>query len=171
MALESVNGLSDSDKRLSTTDLQFESSLFFTGPACIAGLTKGDEMRIKANGVPSWVTALAALIGLFSMIAGLAIMTDPTIMDIDDSVVGRQWGGRNIGLGAALVVAVALRDARAYMAGFAAGLFRDIGDLVAAIDDGASPIVPIVFLVVGAAAIGAVFQAGGLSAKPTWAMD
>ena len=87
-------------------------------------------MRINANGVPSWVTALAGLIGLFSVIAGLAIMADPTIMGIDDTVVGRQWGGRNIGLGVALVLAVALRDARVYLAGFAAGLFRDIGDFV-----------------------------------------
>lgn len=92
-------------------------------------------------------------------------MADPSIMDIDDSVVGRQWGGRNGGLGIVLLAAVALRDARAYLAGFAAGLFRDIG----AIDDGASPVVPIVFLVVGAVAIGAVIRAEGLTAPPAWA--
>lgn len=128
-------------------------------------------MQINANGVPTWVTGLAALIGLFSVVAGLAIMADPTIMDISDSVVGRQWGGRNVGLGVALLVAVALRDARAYIAGFAAGLFRDVGDLVGALDDGASPIVPIVFLVVGLVAIGAVVKAGGLTAKPAWVVD
>lgn len=128
-------------------------------------------MQIKANGVPTWVTGLAALIGLFSVVAGTAIMADPTIMNIDDSVVGRQWGGRNIGLGVALVVAVALRDARAYVAGFAAGLFRDIGDLVGALDDGASPVVPIVFLVVGAVAIAGVVRAGGLRAMPVWASN
>lgn len=128
-------------------------------------------MQINANGVPTWVTGLAALIGLFSVVAGLAIMADPTIMDISDSVVGRQWGGRNVGLGVALLVAVALRDARAYIAGFAAGLFRDVGDLVGALDDGASPIVPIVFLVVGLVAIGAVVKAGGLTAKPAWVID
>lgn len=128
-------------------------------------------MRIKASGVPTWVTALAVVIGLFSMLAGTAIMLDPTIMDIDDSVVGRQWGGRNVGLGVALVVAVALRDARAYIAGFAAGLFRDIGDLFGAIDGGSSTIVPIVFLVVGAAAIGGVLQAGGLTEEPVWVRD
>ncbi|MDW3178804.1 MAG: hypothetical protein R8J94_15540 [Acidimicrobiia bacterium] len=128
-------------------------------------------MRLKANGVPTGVTALAGFIGLFSMVAGLAIMIDPTIMNIDDSVVGRQWGGRNIGLGVALVVAVVLRDARAYMAGFAAGLFRDIGDLVGAIDDNASVVVPVVFLIVGLAAIGAVLRAGGLAAEPAWVTD
>ena len=125
-------------------------------------------MRIGANGVPSWVTGLAILIGLFSTLAGLAIMADPTIMDISDTVVGRQWGGRNIGLGIALLVAVALREARAYLAGFAAGLFRDIGDLVGSIDDGASPIVPIVVLVLGLTAIVGVLRAGGLSAEPAW---
>lgn len=128
-------------------------------------------MRIRTNGVPSWVTGLALLIGVFSTLAGLAIMVDPTIMDIDDSVVGRQWGGRNIGLGVALLVAVALRDARAYLAAFAAGLFRDVGDLVGAIDDGASPVVPIVVLVLGVAAISAVLRAGGLAAEPAWAVD
>ena len=111
---------------------------------------------------------MAVIIGLFSTLAGFAIMADPTIMDIDDTIVGRQWGGRNVGLGIALLVAVALRDARAYVAGFAAGLFRDIGDLVGALDDGASPIVPVVVLVLGAAAIGAVIKAGGLSATPIW---
>lgn len=128
-------------------------------------------MTIKANGVPTWVTAIAVVIGLFSTVAGLAIMADPSIMGIDDAVVGRQWGGRNIGLGIALLVAVALRDARAYLAGFAAGLFRDIGDLVGAIDDGASPIVPIVVLVIGAVAIGAVLRADGLTARPAWATE
>ncbi|MGH1493794.1 MAG: hypothetical protein ACRBK7_31105 [Acidimicrobiales bacterium] len=128
-------------------------------------------MRIRANGVPSWVTGLAALIGVFSMVAGLAIMADPTIMNIDDSVVGRQWGGRNIGLGVALVAAVLFRDARAYVGAFAAGLFRDIGDLIGALDGGDSPIVPIVFLVIGVVAIGAVVQAGGLTAKPVWVTE
>lgn len=128
-------------------------------------------MQIRANGVPTWVTGLAALIGLFSVVAGVAIMADPTIMNIDDSVVGRQWGGRNIGLGVVLVLAVALRDARAYIAGFGAGLFRDVGDLAGAIDGGDSVIVPVVFLLVGLAAIGAVVQAGGLRAQPAWAMD
>lgn len=124
-------------------------------------------MGIRTSGVPAWVTGLAIFIGVFSTLAGLAIMIDPAIMDIDDSVVGRQWGGRNMGLGFALLAAVVLRDARAYVAGFGAGLFRDIGDFVGAIEDGASPIVPIVVLVLGAAAIGAVLHAGGLTVKPT----
>lgn len=120
-------------------------------------------MRIRTNGVPVWVTGLALFIGLFSTVAGLAIMVDPSLMEIDDTVVGRQWGGRNIGLGVALLVAVALREPRAYLAGFAAGLFRDIGDLVGALEDGASPVVPIVVLVLGVVAIGAVLRAGGLN--------
>lgn len=122
-------------------------------------------MRIRTDGVPAWVTGLALFIGIFSTLAGLAIMIDPAIMDIDDVVVGRQWGGRNMGLGVALIVAVVLRDARVYLAGFGAGLFRDVGDLAGAIEDGASPIVPIVVLVLGAAAIGAVLRAGGLAVK------
>lgn len=123
-------------------------------------------MRVRASGVPMWVTVVALILGVFSTLAGLAIMVDPTIMDIDDTVVGRQWGGRNIGLGVALLVAVALREARAYLAGFAAGLLRDIGDLVGALDDGASPVVPVVVLVIGVAAIGAVVRAGGLAVGP-----
>ena len=123
-------------------------------------------MSIRTNGVPTWVTGLALFLGVFSTLAGLAIMIDPTIMDIDDSVVGRQWGGRNMGLGIALLIAVALRDARAYLAAFGAGLFRDIGDLVGSIDDGAAPIVPIVALVLGVVAIGAVLRNGGLDAEP-----
>lgn len=128
-------------------------------------------MRVRTNGVPSWATVLALVIGVFSALAGLAIMIDPTIMDIDDTVVGRQWGGRNIGLGVALLVAVALRDARAYLAAFAAGLWRDIGDLVGAVDDGASPVVPIVVMLLGAAAIVAIVRSGGLIAVPASVAD
>ncbi len=128
-------------------------------------------MGIRANGVPSWATGLALLLGLFSTLAGIAIMADPTIMEIDDSVVGRQWAGRNIGLGVALLVAVGLRDARAYVAGFAAGLFRDIGDLVGSIEDGASPVVPVVALVLGLAAIGAIVRSRGLTVAPVWSND
>lgn len=128
-------------------------------------------MRFRTNGVPLWVTVVALVIGVFSTLAGLAITVDPTIMDIEDTVVGRQWGGRNIGLGVALLVAVVLRDARAYLAGFAAGLFRDIGDLAGAIDDGSSPIVPVVVLALGAVAIGAVVRSGGLTAEPVWTVD
>ena len=124
-------------------------------------------MQIRTNGVPAWVTGVAMFIGLFSALAGVAIMIDPSIMDIDDTVVGRQWGGRNIGIGVALLVAVVLREARAYVAAFAAGLFRDVGDLVASIDDGEPPIVPIIVLAVGIAAIAAVLRAGGLSADRT----
>ncbi len=86
-------------------------------------------------------------------------------MNIDDAVVGRQWGGRNVGLGIALLVAVALRSAGAYFAAFAAGLFRDIGDLIGAVDDGASPIVPLVFLVVGAVVLASIARAGGLGTE------
>jgi hypothetical protein len=121
-------------------------------------------MQIRTNGVPAWVTGVALFIGVFSVLAGVAIMIDPSIMDIDDTVVGRQWGGRNIGLGVALLVAVLLREARAYIVAFAAGLFRDVGDLVAAIDDGEPPIVPLIVLAVGIAAIAAVLRAGGLNA-------
>lgn len=121
-------------------------------------------MQIRTNGVPAWVTGVALFIGVFSVLAGIAIMIDPSIMDIDDTVVGRQWGGRNIGLGVALLVAVLLREARAYIVAFAAGLFRDVGDLVAAIDDGEPPIVPLIVLAVGIAAIAAVLRAGGLNA-------
>lgn len=128
-------------------------------------------MPFKANGVPTWVTGLALLLGVFSTLAGIAIMIDPTIMDIDDSVVGRQWAGRNIGLGVALLIAVTLRDARAYIAGFGAGLFRDIGDLVGALDDGASVVVPIVVFVLGVAGIVAVLRAGGLEANPLASTD
>lgn len=128
-------------------------------------------MQIRTNGVPGWVTGVALFIGVFSTVAGIAIMVDPSIMDIDDTVVGRQWGGRNVGLGVALLVAVALRESRAYVVAFAAGLFRDVGDLVASIDDGEPPVVPIIVLAVGVAAIAAVVRAGGLSADRTRASD
>ena len=109
---------------------------------------------IKANGIPSWITIIAIILGLFCLAGGVMGLIDPT--SVTDYVVGADnlaaaWAGRMAATGFALVVAVYLRNANAYAVAFAASIFRELGDLVAATSGTAEgfplPVVVIVLLV------------------------
>ena len=109
---------------------------------------------IKANNIPLWVTVIAIILGLFCLAGGIMGLIDPT--SVTDYAAGANnlasaWAGRMAGTGAALLVAVWLRSAGAYAAAFAASIFRELGDLVAAMSGTAEgfplPVVAIVLLV------------------------
>ena len=90
---------------------------------------------IKANNIPTWVTIIAIILGLFCLAGGIMGLLDPT--SVTDYAAGANnlasaWAGRMAGTGAALLVAVWLKNAGAYAAAFAASIFRELGDLVAA---------------------------------------
>lgn len=113
---------------------------------------------IKANNIPLWVTIIAIVLGLFCFAGGVMGLIDPTT--VTDYVAGADnlaaaWAGRMAGTGAALLVAVWLRSAPAYAVAFVASIFRELGDLVAALSGAAEgfplPIVIIVLLVDSAA--------------------
>ena len=89
---------------------------------------------IRAEGIPIWVTIIAALIGLLGTTLGIMAMLDPTsaigyVAGADSFAL--TWGGRNAGLGVALLVAVYLRNANGYAAALAGSLFRELSDLLA----------------------------------------
>lgn len=93
---------------------------------------------IRANGIPLWVTILIALVGVMGTFLGITALMDPTTARgyIDGAdVLGIGWGGRNIGLGVALIVAVLLRDANAYAAAIFGSIFRELSDVINAWPD------------------------------------
>ncbi len=109
---------------------------------------------IKTNNIPFWVTLIAIILGLFCFAGGVMGLIDPT--SVTDYASGADnlasaWAGRMAGTGAALLVAVWLRSAGAYAVAFAASIFRELGDLVAALSGTAEgfplPVVAIVLLI------------------------
>ncbi len=88
---------------------------------------------IRAAGIPIWVTVIVTLVGVMGTFLGVMAMIDPTsaigyIQGADSLAI--TWGGRNAGLGVALLVAVFLRNANGYTVAIAASLFREISDLM-----------------------------------------
>lgn len=88
---------------------------------------------IKVNGVPLAISAFAILMGLGGTAIGVLALADPTsasnfITGADD--LATSWAGRNLGLGVAMLVAVAMRHAGAYAAAFAGAVCRELSDVV-----------------------------------------
>lgn len=103
---------------------------------------------IRANGVPILVTAFMILAGFMGTFLGLQAMLDGTAaMGYVEGAeaLGVTWGGRNTGLGIALLVAVLLRSAHGYSVALAASLFREISDILAS---DSLQVVLIVFLLI-----------------------
>ena len=109
---------------------------------------------IRANNIPIWVTIIAIILGLFCLAGGVMGLFDAT--SVTDYAAGADnlaaaWAGRMAGTGAALLVAVWLRSAGAYAAAFAASIFRELGDLIAALSGTAEgfplPVVAIVLII------------------------
>lgn len=100
---------------------------------------------IKADGIPLVVTLFALLMGVGGTIIGIGALIDPTsALDFVDGAdkMGTAWGGRNMGLGIASIVAVLLRKPAGYAAAFAGGICREFSDLVAGLSDGGSLNIP-----------------------------
>ncbi len=88
---------------------------------------------IKAEGVHIAITLFAILMGLGGTIIGIGALVDPTsavnfIDGADD--LATSWAGRNLGLGIAMLVAVALRHAAGYAAAFAGAICRELSDVI-----------------------------------------
>ncbi len=118
--------------------------------------------NFSADGVPSWVTIVAVVFGFFGVVLGLITMIDPGFQNIpgDATFLGHQLGGRSMGLGVVMIAAIILRQRAGYLVGFIAGLFRDLGDLIAGFGDGPiSPIVPVIMMGVGIYCIWSIVQA------------
>lgn len=100
---------------------------------------------IKAEGVPLLVTIFAAVMGIGGVVIGIQALVDPTtVIDFVDGAdkMGIAWGGRNLGLGVAMIAAVLLRNSAGYAVGFASVIWREVSDLIAGLQDGGSLNVP-----------------------------
>ena len=88
---------------------------------------------IKAPGVPLAITAFAILMGVGGTAIGIGALADPSsvtnfVDGADD--LATSWAGRNLGLGVAMLVAVAMRQASAYAVAFGAVIFRELSDVM-----------------------------------------
>jgi hypothetical protein len=126
---------------------------------------------IRANGIPLWITIVALLIGLLGTAIGIMALLDPTAafgyIDGADSIA-RTWAGRNAGLGVALLVAVALRNANGYAVAFAGSIMREISDILDILNGGVGTLAVIgAFLLVDVICFGISVRAArrGLSMK------
>lgn len=106
---------------------------------------------IKAEGVPLAITLFTILMGVGGTIIGVLALLDPTtVVDFVDGAdkMGTAWAGRNLGLGFAMLVAVALRNSAGYAVAFSGAVWREISDLVAGLSDGGSLNVPFAIVLV-----------------------
>lgn len=88
---------------------------------------------IKAEGVHIAITAFAILMGVGGTVIGISALADPTsavnfVAGADD--LATSWAGRNMGLGIAMLVAVALRHASGYAVAFAGAICRELSDVI-----------------------------------------
>lgn len=122
-------------------------------------------MTIKTNEIPLWVTIIAIVLGLYCTATGIMGLVDAS--SVTDFVAGADnlavsWAGRMAGTGIVLVLAVLLRNAHAYTVAFAAAIFRELGDLIAALSgtaEGMPLIVVLIVLVIDIVAFGIAFRA------------
>lgn len=106
---------------------------------------------IKADGVPLVITIFGILMGVGGTIIGIQAIADPSsAIDFVDGAdkMGTAWGGRNLGLGVAMVAAVLLRHAAGYAAAFAGAIWREFSDVLAGTLDGGSFNVPFALILV-----------------------
>ncbi len=106
---------------------------------------------IKADGVPLVITIFGILMGIGGTVIGLQAIADPTTaIDFVDGAdkMGIAWGGRNTGLGVAMLAAVLLRNVGAYAAAFAGAIWREFSDVTAGMSDGGSLNVPFALILV-----------------------
>lgn len=106
---------------------------------------------IKADGVPLVITIFGILMGIGGTVIGIQAMVDPTTaIDFVDGAdkMGTAWGGRNTGLGVAMLAAVLLRSVGGYAVAFAGAIWRELSDVIAGLYDGGSLNVPFTVILV-----------------------
>lgn len=111
--------------------------------------------RIRAAGVPMWVTVFVALMGTAGLVVGLAALVDPSLFPFTeaDEALGQRWAGRMIGLGIVTTGAVILRSRPIYVLALLAGIAREVGDLVGALTDNDTTAPAIGVMLIGIAAL------------------
>lgn len=105
--------------------------------------------KLRVEGIPTWVVIFSIVLGLIGTVIGLIALFDQTsaVNYVEGADrIALTWGGRNVGIGLAMLVAVALRSAPAYVVTYLAALFKEGSDLadVLTADTGASDAISLV---------------------------
>lgn len=111
--------------------------------------------RIRAAGVPVWVSVFALVIAAMGLVFGIVALISPSSIfftDADDAL-GQRWAGRQLGIGIVTLGALVLRSRPVYVLALLAGIAREIGDLFAAITEDFTTVPAIAFTVIGIAAL------------------
>ena len=99
---------------------------------------------MKTAGIPLWLTIVMILIILLSFMSGGMAMVGNGM----DDFMGPSWGGRNLGLAFAAIVAILLKSPIAYIATLVGWIGRDVGDIVDNFASGAPQMPIVIFAVV-----------------------
>lgn len=94
---------------------------------------------MKAPGIPLWITIVLGLIVLLSVVAGSLALAGNGM----EEFMGPSWGGRNLGIGLAALIAILYKSPHAYLAVFVASIGREVGDIIQ-LTQGDTPDWPIV---------------------------
>jgi len=117
----------------------------------VAGRTENVVRFIKADGVPLVITLFCILMGVGGTVIGIGALLDPSsALDFVDGAdkMGIAWGGRNMGLGVAMLAAVLFRSSAGYAVAFSGAIWREVSDLIAGMSEGGSLNVPFAFVLV-----------------------
>lgn len=98
---------------------------------------------MKTAGIPVWITGVLGLTVLMGIGAGGMAMLGNGMQEF----MGASWGGRNLGLGVAALLAILLKSPAAYIAVFCGAIGREIGDIIQ-LSRGDTPNWPVVILAV-----------------------
>ncbi|WP_420861354.1 hypothetical protein [Algirhabdus cladophorae] len=82
--------------------------------------------RIKAEGIPLWVTLFLCLIILFGIGFGAPAMLGHGLMETQ--TIG--WGGRQLGIAVGSILAIAYRSQVGYLIVFTCAVFKETSDLI-----------------------------------------
>lgn len=107
--------------------------------------------KLKAPGIPLWVTAYMFVVIAFGVVLGIPALFDNGFAELQ--TVG--WGGREFGVAVGAILAVAMKTAHGYFIIFVIGIFRELSDALEALAETpantASAVMVAVFIVIGAA--------------------
>ncbi len=101
-------------------------------------------MSLKTTGIPIWVTLALGITVLLGIGAGTAALLGQGM----SPEMNISWGGRNLGLGLVALVAIWSKSHIAYLAAFAGGIGREIGDIMSSFASGSPQWGLIIFAVI-----------------------
>lgn len=87
------------------------------------------KSKLKAEGIPFWITLLLMLIVVFGFGMGVPALLGQGLMETH--TIG--WGGRQLGIAVGSILAILLRNPVGYVIVFTCHAFKETGDLIEAV--------------------------------------